>query len=198
VLPLQEQPNFSSLHADLCQLLSAQSVATGSFTLASGRESTYYIDARKTTMSAAGLHLIGTLGLLVIRDAGWAPTAVGGLTLGADPVAYAVARASVDAPPVVDAFTVRKEAKAHGAKRRIEGRFDSGQPVVIVEDVVTTGSSAITAARAVEQAGGTVIGVLAVVDRDEGGREAVIQAGYPLRSLVSLADLGLPPGTPPS
>jgi orotate phosphoribosyltransferase len=168
------------------------------FTLASGRQSTYYIDARKTTMSAVGLHLIGELGLLAIRDAGWSPTAVGGLTLGADPVAYAVARASVDAPPVIDAFTVRKEAKAHGAQRRIEGRFDSGQPVVVVEDVVTTGTSAITAAKAVEQAGGSVIGVLAVVDRDEGGREAVTQAGYPLRSLVSLADLGLPPEAPPS
>jgi orotate phosphoribosyltransferase len=148
-------------------------------------------------MSATGLRLIGELGLLAIREEGWNAAAVGGLTLGADPVSYAIARASVDAPPVIDAFTVRKETKAHGAKRRIEGRFEPGQAVVVVEDVVTTGSSALTAAGAIVEAGGVVAGVLAVVDRDEGGREAVTEAGYPLRSLVSLADLGLPP-TPPA
>lgn len=147
-------------------------------------------------MSSAGLRLIGELGLLTIREAGWNVSAVGGLTLGADPVAYAIARASVGAPPAIDAFTVRKEAKAHGAKRRIEGCFSAGQSVVVVEDVVTTGSSALTAIEAVEQDGGVVAGVLAVVDRAEGGRDAIRQAGYPLRSLVSLADLGLPPEPP--
>ena len=144
-------------------------------------------------MSSQGLYLIGTVGLGVIREAGWELDAVGGLTLGADPVAYAVARASVDAPPPVEAFTVRKEAKGHGAKRRIEGRFAAGMAVVVVEDVVTTGGSALQAIEAVGEAGGNVLGVLAVVDRDEGGREAITEAGYSLRSLVSLSDLGLPP-----
>jgi orotate phosphoribosyltransferase len=149
-------------------------------------------------MSSRGLSLIGGLGLHTIRDAGWAFGTVGGLTLGADPVAYAIARASVEAPPLVDAFTVRKEVKSHGARRRIEGCFDPSRPVVVVEDVVTTGSSALAAIQAVEEAGAVVSGVLAVVDREEGGREAIAQAGYPLRSLVSLADLGLPPDHPPA
>jgi orotate phosphoribosyltransferase len=197
-LPPTNAPEFSALHAELCRFLQEASVSTGSFTLASGRSSSYYIDARKTTMSSAGLRLIGELGLRTIREAGWNVSVVGGLTLGADPVAYAIARASADTPPVIDAFTVRKEAKAHGAKRRIEGCFRPGQSVVVVEDVVTTGSSALAAIAAVEQDGGVVAGVVAVVDRDEGGREAIIHAGYPLRSLVSLADLGLPPDPPPS
>jgi orotate phosphoribosyltransferase len=180
----------------LAALLKAQSITKGEFTLASGRRSSYYIDARKTTMSAAGLQLIGFLGLRLIREAGWEASAVGGLTLGADPVAYAIARASCDAPPTIDAFTVRKEPKGHGARRRLEGCFERGDTVVVVEDVVTTGQSALNAIEAVHTAGGTVLGVLAVVDREEGGRDAIASAGYPLRSLVSLADLGLAPDTP--
>ena len=148
-------------------------------------------------MSAAGLQLIGVLGLQVIRAAGWEASAVGGLTLGADPVAYAIARASCDTPPALDAFTVRKEPKGHGARRRLEGCFERGGTVVVVEDVVTTGQSALNAIDAVHAAGGTVLGVLAVVDREEGGRDAIASAGFPLRSLVSLADLGLAPDTPP-
>lgn len=180
----------------LAALLKAQSVTTGDFTLASGRRSSYYIDARRTTMSAAGLDLIGSLGLHAIREAGWNVSAVGGLTLGADPVAYAIARASVDRPPPVDAFTVRKEPKGHGAKRQLEGCFERGVTVVVVEDVVTTGQSALRAIEAVRAEGGTVVGVLAVIDREEGGREAIASAGYPLRSLLSLADLGLTPDAP--
>jgi orotate phosphoribosyltransferase len=182
----------------LARLIRAQSVALGEFTLASGRQSSYYIDARLTTMSAKGLELIGAVGLRVLREAGWQPASVGGLTLGADPVAYAIARASCNDPPLVNAFTVRKEPKGHGARRQIEGCFDPQTPVVVVEDVVTTGQSALRAITALRNAGGTVIGVLAVVDREEGGREAIEQAGYPLRSLVSLADLGLSPDAPPS
>ncbi len=144
-------------------------------------------------MSARGLQLIGTVGLWSIRDAEWNADVVGGLTLGADPVAYAVARASIDQPPVLDAFTVRKETKAHGAKQRIEGCFVSGQAVVVLEDVITTGQSALQAIDVLRAEGGRVTGVLAVVDRDEGGRGAIEQAGVPLRSLVSLGDLRLPP-----
>lgn len=180
----------------LAELMKQRSVSTGRFTLASGRQSTYYIDARKTTMSAAGLELIGDLGLALIRRAGWTPSLVGGLTLGADPVAYAIARASRAAPPEIDAFTVRKEAKAHGARRRIEGCFLPDAAVVVVEDVVTTGQSALQAIAAVAAEGGRVLGVLTVVDREEGGRETIERGGVPLRSILSLRDLGLPP-TPP-
>jgi len=140
-------------------------------------------------MHADGLVLIGELGLTALRDAGWNPEAVGGMTLGADPVAYAIARASAPTRAPVHAFTVRKAAKAHGALRRIEGCFEPGMRVVVVEDVITTGASALEAASALAGAGGTVIGVLAVVDREEGGRETVERAGYPVRSLVTLPQL---------
>ena len=173
----------------LLDLLAQRSFRTGRFTLASGRESPYYVDARPTTMSAEGLALVGELGLEAIRASGWAPALVGGLTLGADPGAYAVAMASRAHPPTVDAFTVRKEPKAHGAGRRIEGPLQAGNAVAIVEDVITTGGSALTAAAAVLEAGGTVVGVLAVVDRQEGGRERIEAAGYPVTALVALPEL---------
>jgi orotate phosphoribosyltransferase len=127
------------------------------------------VDARLTTMSPDGLTLVGPLGLDAITAAGWAPDAVGGLTLGADPVSYAIAYASALAGRPVRAFTVRKEPKAHGTGRLIEGPFREGDRVVVVEDVITTGGSARRAIEAVRSAGGTVVGVLAVVDREEGG-----------------------------
>lgn len=175
----------------LADLLRARSVRHGDFVLASGRRSSYYIDARKTTMSAEGLDLIGRLGLAAIRAAGWAPAAIGGLTMGADPVAYAVAAASLRAGPVVQAFSVRKEAKGHGTRQRIEGNFAPGDPVVVAEDVITSGSSALQAVAAVREAGGSVLGVLAVVDRQQGGREAIEAAGVAVVALVTAEALGL-------
>jgi orotate phosphoribosyltransferase len=175
--------------ARLVALLRARSVLHGDFLLASGRRSPHYVDCRRTTMHADGLALIGELGLAAIADAGWSVAAVGGLTLGADPVAYAIARASAGTARPVHAFTVRRTAKTHGAGRRIEGCFETGMPVVIVEDVVTTGASALQAAGAVREAGGTVRGVLAVVDREEGGREAIEREGYAVRALVALSEL---------
>jgi orotate phosphoribosyltransferase len=180
-----------STHELLIRLLLARSVTRGDFVLASGRRSSYYVDARLTTMSAEGLDLIGRLGLAEIRRQGWDPSAIGGLTMGADPVSYAVAIASLQSAPVIDAFTVRKEAKGHGTKRRIEGNFAAGAKVVVAEDVITSGSSALQAIRAVQEEGGTVLGVLAVVDREEGGRTAIEQAGYPVVSLTTASALGL-------
>jgi len=175
--------------ARLVALLETRSVLHGDFLLASGRRSPHYVDCRRTTMHAEGLALIGELGLAAIRDAGWSAAAVGGLTLGADPVAYAIARASAGAPEPVHAFTVRKAAKTHGAGRRIEGCFEAGMAVVVVEDVVTTGASALEAAAAVREAGGAVRGVLAVVDREEGGRETIEREGLAVRTLVRLGEL---------
>ena len=175
----------------LRRLLLARSVRHGDFVLASGRQSSYYIDARLTTMSAEGLALIGRVGLRAIRDAGWAPVAIGGLTMGADPVSYAVALASVTAPPIVDAFSVRKAAKGHGTKRRIEGNFTPGTAVVVAEDVITSGGSALQAIHAIEEEGGLVVGVLAVVDREEGGRGAIEAAGHAVVSLTTTTSLGL-------
>jgi orotate phosphoribosyltransferase len=175
--------------AHLVRLLRERSVLRGDFVLASGRRSPHYVDCRRTTMHADGLVLIGELGLAAIRDSGWEPGAVGGLTLGADPVAYAIARASAATAAPVHAFTVRRAAKSHGVGRRIEGCFASGMAVVIVEDVVTTGASALEAAAAVCEEGGSVCGVLAIVDREEGGRDAIAKEGYAVRTLVPLAEL---------
>src|SRR5438105_13257902 len=114
----------------LAALLRERSIRFGDFTLASGQQSSFYIDARKTTMSAQGQALIGPLGLSAIREAGWVPSCVGGLTMGADPIACAIARASLDAPPLIQAFSVRKAAKEHGTAQRIEGNFAPGDAVV--------------------------------------------------------------------
>jgi len=175
----------------LIDLLKDRSLQTGNFVLASGQRSTYYIDARPTTMSAQGQQVIGRLGLEAIRKAGWHPHAVGGLTMGADPVAYAIASASAQAPPAIDAFSVRKAAKGHGAKRRIEGNFSPEMPVVIVEDVITSGGSALQAIEAVTSQGGNVVGVLSVVDRLQGGRELLESEGFTVVVLATIHDLGL-------
>ena len=142
-------------------------------------------------MSAAGLVVIGRLGLAAIDQAGWTPTAVGGLTMGADPVAYAIAAASFSRHTVIDAFSVRKQAKAHGTGRRIEGNYSPGSRVVVVEDVITTGGSALQAIEEVLRESGTVIGVLAVVDREESGREILETAGFPVLALTTATRLGL-------
>ena len=175
----------------LAALLRERSVSLGDFRLASGQHSGYYIDARKTTMSAQGQLLVGRLGLAGIRAAGWAPAAVGGLTMGADPVAYAIARASADQPPPIHAFSVRKEAKAHGTARRIEGNFGPGDRVVVLEDVITTGGSALQAISVVGAEGGEVLGVLAVVDRLQGGRAAIEATGINVVVLTTISDLGV-------
>lgn len=175
----------------LAALLRERSISLGDFLLSSGQRSTYYIDARKTTMSAEGQRLIGRLGLEAIRAAGWHPASVGGLTMGADPVAYAIARESLDAPPVIQAFSVRKAVKDHGTRRRIEGNFSSGDGVVIVEDVITMGGSASEAIDAVSEAGGRVLGVLAVVDREQGGRERLQERGINVVALTTTSALSL-------
>lgn len=176
-------------HDRLVTLLAERSARRGNFTLASGRQSTLYIDARLTTMSPDGLALIGPLGLSALRASGWNVSAVGGLTLGADPVSYAVAYASAAAGSPLRAFTVRKEPKAHGTGRLIEGPFQSGDRVAVIEDVITTGGSALRAVDAIRKAGGTVVGVLALVDREEGGREALLEAGLPVVALTRASDI---------
>jgi len=175
----------------LRRLLLERSVRFGDFTLASGRRSSYYIDCRPSTMSAEGLTLIGRLGLQAIRGRAWRPRAVGGLTMGADPVAYAISGASWGSDLVLDGFSVRKEAKEHGAGRLIEGNFSPGDAVVVIEDVITSGGSAQKAIDAVEVAGGSVLGVLAVVDRGEGGRAMLEAKGREVVALITSHDLGL-------
>jgi orotate phosphoribosyltransferase len=176
-------------HDRLLSILAERSARRGQFTLASGRQSTLYIDARLTTMSPDGLALIGPLALAALRDVDWRVQAVGGLTLGADPISYAIAYASAETASPLRAFTVRKEAKAHGTGRLIEGPFRAGDRVAVVEDVITTGGSALRAVEAVRAAGGTVAGVLALVDREEGGRDALVSAGLPVVALARASDI---------
>ena len=140
-------------------------------------------------MSPDGLALIGPLALTALRDAEWNVNAVGGLTLGADPVSYAIAYASAATSTPLRAFTVRKEAKAHGTGRLIEGPFHEGDRVAVIEDVITTGGSALRAVEAIRAAGGVVAGVLALVDREEGGREALVGAGLPVLALARASDI---------
>lgn len=173
----------------LVSLLVERSLSRGTFTLSSGKTSTYYVDARLTTMSPEGQALIGVLGLAALASRGIRPDCVGGLTLGADPVAYAIAHASAATSNPIRAFTVRKEPKAYGTAKLIEGPFRAGDRVVVVEDVITTGASAQRAIRAVRDAGGSVIGVLAVVDREEGGRATLEEEGVPILTLSSISDL---------
>jgi orotate phosphoribosyltransferase len=175
----------------LRRLLLERSVRRGDFVLASGQRSSYYIDCRLTTMSAEGQGLIGRLGWRAIKGKGWRPNAVGGLTMGADPVAYAIAATSWGSDLVIDAFSVRKEAKGHGTERVIEGCFSPGDEVVIVEDVITTGGSSQRAIAAVSAAGGRVLGVLAVVDREEGGRGVLDGEGREVVALVTARELGV-------
>ena len=180
---------MNSAREELASLLRERSVKLGDFTLASGARSNYYIDARLTTMSAKGQHLVGQVALAAIRDAGWEPGWVGGLTLGADPVAYAIAHQSAEDGPPVDAFTVRKQPKGHGTGRQIEGGLPPDARVVLLEDSVTSGGSALKAAQVVAGHGAEILGVLALVDREEGGREAIEEAGYDFVSIYPARDL---------
>jgi orotate phosphoribosyltransferase len=176
-------------HEQLVRLLAARSARRGNFTLASGRQSSLYIDARLTTMTPEGQRLIGRLGLEAIRDAAWQPDAVGGLTLGADPVAYAICHSSAGTDQPLRAFTVRKEPKTHGTGKQVEGPLARGDRVVIVEDVITTGGSAARAFEAVKREGAIPVGVLALVDREEGGREHLESLGLRVRALTTATEI---------
>lgn len=176
----------------LIELLALRSARRGLFTLSSGKQSSLYIDARLTTMSPEGLTLIGKLGLGALDSAGWNVKAIGGMTLGADPIAYAISYASADSSHPLRAFTVRKSLKEHGTQQLIEGPFMPGDIVAIVEDVITTGDSAIRAIESVGAAGGEIAGVLALVDREEGGREKIQERYHlPVVCLATAAEIML-------
>ena len=171
----------------LRQQIIDKAVVHGKVILSSGREADYYVDLRRVTLDSEAAPLIGR----VMRDltADWDYAAVGGLTLGADPVATAMLHAGAARGEQIDAFVVRKEGKAHGLQRRIEGPDVTGRRVLAVEDTSTTGSSVMAAVEALREAGAEVVGVAVIVDRGAG--DAVREAGLDYRAAYSLADLGL-------
>ena len=171
----------------LRQLLKGQSLMFGDFTLASGKKSTFYFDSKKTTLLPDGAWLTAREILRVIRKAGIEADAIGGLTLGADPIVCPVAALSHAEGPPLRAFIVRKEAKDHGTGKRIEGNVKPGSRVIIVDDVVTTAGSTLQAIDAAKDAGHTVVAVMCLVDREEGG--AAKLAAYPFYPLFSRREI---------
>jgi len=181
-----------SARGKLLALLARQSFCLGEFRLSSGGTSDYYIDCRATTLHAEGACLTGMVFLDEIQRRGWKPQAIGGLTMGADPIVVAVAVMSVKAGTPVHGFLVRKAEKAHGTGQRIEGFREPGAQVVIVDDVCTTGASTVQALEAAREFGFSVAGVLCLVEREEaGGRAAVERAASPAQfvSILTASDV---------
>jgi orotate phosphoribosyltransferase len=188
----------ASAKEQLRSLLLEKSVCHGEFRLASGAKSDFYVDARVTTLDPRGARLIGKVGWELVKDAmtrlGQLAKGIGGLTMGADPVALSIGMAAQEEDPStpLQVFTVRKKAKEHGRLKRIEGNFSAGDSVVVVDDVITTGGSTLQAIEAIEEAGGRVAFVIALVDREEGGRENIEKRGYRVFPVFSRADLADP------
>src|ERR1051326_1497582 len=182
----------STLHSmssrdDLRKLIADLAVVRGRVVLSSGREADYYVDLRRVTLQHQAAPLVGQVMLDVVDD--WEFDAVGGLTLGADPVAAAMLHVAAARGRALDAFVVRKSEKAHGLQRRVEGPDVAGRRVLAVEDTSTTGGSVLTAVEALREAGAQVTGVAVIVDR--GAADAVAVAGLDYRAAYSLQDLGL-------
>lgn len=177
----------------LMTLVREKALKFGDFTLASGKKAKYYLDGKQVTLDATGSRLVGEGILDLLGNV--LPQAVGGMSIGADPITGAVVTiAGVRGQPLCG-FLVRKEAKGHGTERYIEGPVKPGDRVAIVEDVVTTGGSSLQAIERCEQFGLVVTRVIAIIDRMEGGRQAFESRGYPFESLLTIRDFGIePPG----
>lgn len=173
----------------LIQLIQKQALEFGDFVLASGKRASFYLDCRKVTLDAQGANLVaaGILDLLG-NDV---PDAVGGMAIGADPITAAVITVAGQRGLPLKGFIVRKEAKSHGKGRDVEGPVKPGMSAVIVEDTVTTGGSSLAAIEKAEAAGLKIRGVIAIIDRLEGGAQAFAERGYSLRTLLTIRDLGI-------
>ena len=174
----------------LIDYISAGAVFHGDFTLTSGKKATYYVDLRKVSLDHRVAPLIGQVMLNLIADVADV-SAVGGMTMGADPIAAAVLHQGAARGLSYDAFVVRKEPKDHGRGRQVEGPDLAGKRVIVPEDTSTTGGSPLAAIEALKKVGAEIAGVAVVVDRDTGAREVIEAAGYPYFAAIGLADLGL-------
>jgi orotate phosphoribosyltransferase len=175
----------------LISLVRKLALQLGDFKLASGKKSSYYLDCRKVTLDSAGANLIAE-GLLEHMASNW-PDAVGGMAIGADPITAAVITIAGQRGRPLRGFIVRKEAKQHGTGRDVEGPVATGDTAIVLEDVVTTGGSALAAIEKAEAHGLKVRGVMAIIDRLEGGRETLSARGYSLQTLLTIRDFGLTP-----
>ncbi|HVX12566.1 MAG TPA: orotate phosphoribosyltransferase [Pirellulales bacterium] len=175
----------------LLSLVRNKALRFGDFTLASGKKATYYLDGKQVTLDAAGARLVGE-GILDLLATDL-PAAVGGMSIGADPITAAVVTMAGVRGMSLAGFMVRKEPKGHGTQRFIEGPVRPGDRVAIVEDVVTTGASSLTAIERAEEFGLAVTRVIAIIDRMEGGAAAFAARGYPFSSLLTIADFGITP-----
>ena len=176
----------------LVELIKELAIVHGKVTLSSGIEAEYYVDLRLATLHHEAAPLIGNVMLDLFEQNGLGDVeCVGGLTMGADPVATAMLHQAQARGKPINAFVVRKQAKAHGMGRQVEGPSVIGKRVVVLEDTSTTGGSPLAAAEALVQAGAIVVGIATVVDRDTGARQAIENAGYPYLTAVTLGDLGL-------
>src|SRR6188768_25989 len=173
----------------LMDLVRQLALQVGQFKLASGKMSSYYLDCRKVTLDSAGANLIADGMLEALGEN--LPDAVGGMAIGADPITAAIITVAGRSGQALKGFIVRKEAKQHGTGRDVEGPVQPGESVVIVEDVVTTGGSSLAAIEKAEAFGLKVRGVLAIIDRLEGGRETLAARGYSLHTLLTIEDFGL-------
>ncbi len=176
----------------LVALVRQKALKFGQFTLASGKKATYYLDGKQVTLDPAGAVLVAE-GILDLLARGPLPEAIGGMSIGADPITAAVVTMSGVRGTPITGFMVRKQSKGHGTNQYIEGPVQPGQRVVIVEDVVTTGGSSLEAIERVEAFGLKVAQVVAIIDRREGGAAAFAARGYPFASLLSIEDFGIPP-----
>ena len=175
----------------LIELVKTLALEFGDFTLASGKKASFYLDCRKVTLHPRGANLIAEGILELIGDD--LPDAVGGMAIGADPITAAIITIAGQQGKPINGFIVRKESKQHGKGRDVEGPVESGQSVLIVEDTTTTGGSSLKAIEKVEAAGLKVVGVVSIVDRLAGASELFAGKGYPLRSLLTIRDLGVEP-----
>ena len=189
----QQTVAASPVIRELIGLVEAKALKRGTFRLASGREASFYLDAKQVVLDAHGAMLVGRAILERLRSLGPLPAAVGGMSIGADPITSAViTMAGVEGLPL-KGFMVRKEPKDHGTKKYVEGPVEPGQRVVIVEDVTTTGGSSLLAIDRVHEFGLVVERVVTVIDRLAGAKDAFAARGIPLESLVTIRDLGLEP-----
>ncbi len=174
---------------ELIEHIKQLAVVHGKVTLTSGKQADYYVDMRRVTLDGAAAPLVGRVMNDLVAD--WEFDVVGGMTMGADPVATAMLHGRAAAGTRVDAIVIRKHAKDHGMQRRIEGAAVDGRRVLVVEDTSTTGGSPLEAIDAVRAEGGEVVGVAVIVDRATGAAEVIEAAGVPYRYAVGLADLDL-------